>query len=242
MMRAFVLVLAVVPAALAAPRATAQDASGFLLPQAERIVFRDCADCPEMVVLESGLALSSTPVTRAQFGAFAEATGFGQGSWGCVWRTPEIPQEQDHPVVCVSWNDAVAYADWLSTHTGRSYRLPTAEEFAYASAGGEIGNYWWGQDVGEARANCLGCGSPWDGKGTAPVGSFAANRFGVKDAVGNVWVWLDSCAPDGCDERLLAGGSWFSPAGDLRAGRTIWNAPDRRFDTYGLRVVTDAAN
>ena len=102
--------------------------------------------------------------------------------------------------------------------------------------------YPWGDDIklnGKAMANCNGCGSQWDGKQTAPVGSFAANRFGLYDMVGNVWEWTEDCwhhnyegAPaDGsawtsgdCGARVVRGGSWrydpTPPLGEPRLVRT----------------------
>jgi formylglycine-generating enzyme required for sulfatase activity len=79
------------------------------------------------------------------------------------------------PVVNVSWEDTVAYAAWLSKETGKRYRLPTEAEWEYATRAGTETTYWWGNEIGMNRASCDGCGSPWGGKQTAPVGSFAPN-------------------------------------------------------------------
>ena len=212
----------------------------FLLPRAEWVTFRDCPECPEMVTLPSGLSMSRAHVTRGQFAVFVRETGLQQGGWGCIWRRPDFPQNDDHPVVCISWNDAKRYAEWLAKRTARPYRLPTLEEMQSAIMGGEIGNYWWGQDIGANRASCLGCGSQWDGFGTAPAGSFAPNPFGLYDAVGNVWTWTEDCQSDACTDHLLIGGSWNSPPGDLRLKKQVWNGVDSRFNTYGIRVVIDA--
>ena len=213
----------------------------FVLPEAQKLTFADCQGCPPMVVLPSGLAISQTPVTKAQFALFVRETNFTQQDWGCVWGEPEFPQAPNHPVVCVSWNDAAAFAAWLATKSGKPYRLPTLEEMRYAAAGGESSPYWWGQDVGTGRANCRQCGSKWDGKGTAPAATFKPNRYGVSDAVGNVWVWTTSCHGTTCNERMLFGGAWSSPPSDLRATRSIWNEIGLRFNTYGFRIVIDAS-
>jgi formylglycine-generating enzyme required for sulfatase activity len=225
----FVLALSVVPCA-----------GQLVLPPPEERTVQDCPDCPELVTLPNGLAMSQAPVTRAQFAVFAAETGFEQPNWGCKWHATAIPQADDHPVVCVSFDDAVAYAEWLSTRTGQAYRLPTLAELRYAALAGQTGNYWWGQSVGQNRANCTGCGSPFDGKGTSPVGTFPKNPFHVLDAVGNVWIWTSDCAEDGCSERRLVGGGWANPPADLRVTKTIWNGVAVPFNTYGIRVVRDA--
>jgi formylglycine-generating enzyme required for sulfatase activity len=125
--------------------------------------------------------------------------------------------------VCVSWNDATAYAAWLSRKTHGAYRLLSEAEYEYAARGGTTTSYWWGDDVGEGMANCLHCGSQWDDRQTAPVGSFPRNPFGLYDGAGNVGSWTQDCyspsydgAPtngsartDGdCSLRVLHGGSW----------------------------------
>lgn len=97
-----------------------------------------------------------------------------------------------------------------------------------------------GGSVGRNRANCLGCGSPFDGKGTSPVTAFAKNPYHLLDAVGNVWVWTTDCAESGCDERRLIGGSWSNPPADLRVTKTIWNGTAIPFATYGIRVLREA--
>jgi formylglycine-generating enzyme required for sulfatase activity len=229
------MVLAWVGFGLACTPSTAQQ--GFVLPRPSLVTFKDCEHCPEMVVLPSGLAMSRTLVTRGQFTRFAQTTGFRQDGWGCVWQHPYFPQNDNHPVVCVSNAEATRYVEWLSQLTGAQYRLPTADEIRFAAMAGEIGPYWWGQSVGVNRANCRSCGSKWDGKGTAPVGSFAANPYGVYDPVGNVWQWTSTCHGVECNDRILIGGAWSSPPGDLRVTSQIWNRPDMRFNTYGGRVV-----
>jgi formylglycine-generating enzyme required for sulfatase activity len=128
------------------------------------------------------------------------------------------------PVINVSRDDAKAYVSWLSRKTDKPYRLLTEAEYEYATRAGTQTAYPWGDDIGKNNANCDGCRSPWDGKRTAPVGSFAANAFGLYDMVGNVWAWTEDCwhdnyngAPaDGlawasgdCSRRVVRGGSWL---------------------------------
>ena len=102
------------------------------------------------------------------------------------WDNPNFAQTDNHPVTCVSWNDATKYAVWLSDKTGKNYRLPTEAEWEYAARAGTDTKYWWGNKIGKNNANCDGCGSKWDDKQTAPVGSFAANAFGLHDVHGNL--------------------------------------------------------
>lgn len=210
-----------------------------IVPKFEAQPFRDCDACPTMITLPSGFTISRAPVTRREFAAFVAATNYRRGGWGCNWDYAHIPQTDDHPVVCVTFQGAETYVRWLSETTGRSYRLPTVEEMRYAAMGNVSGNYWWGQAIGRNRANCVACGSEWDGKGTAPIGSFEPNPFGVTDAVGNVWIWTSDCREGNCGERFLIGGSWSSPPGDLRNTKTIWNEVDVPFNTYGIRVVRE---
>lgn len=209
----------------------------FIVPDFEARPFQDCGHCPVMVTLPNGLQISRAPVTRGEFAAFVEATGYQRQGWGCNWSFAHIEQTDDHPVVCVTFEGAQLYADWLSAETGHLYRLPSIDEMQYAAMGNQTGNYWWGQAIGKNRANCVACGSPFDGKGTSPVGSFEPNPFGLLDAVGNVWIWTTDCRDEGCTERQLIGGSWSSPPGDLRMTKRIWNGVDVPFNTYGIRVV-----
>jgi formylglycine-generating enzyme required for sulfatase activity len=210
-----------------------------LLPTPELRAEKDCPDCPELVILPDGLFMSRAPVTRAEFEVFVKETGFRNTGWGCKWPKPGFPQTDRDPVVCITYHMAELYVDWLSKRTGRAYRLPTMKELTYAAMGFEASNYWWGQSIGRNRANCTGCGSPYDGKGTSPVDTFPPNPFNLLDAVGNVWIWTTDCTTAECTERKLAGGGWSSPPSDLRIAKSISNAPDIPFNTYGLRVVRE---
>jgi formylglycine-generating enzyme required for sulfatase activity len=130
---------------------------------------------------------------------------------------------RQRPVNDVNWDQAQRYVAWMTKMTGKSYRLLTESEWEYSARAGTQTAYYWGDRVGEGNANCAGCGSQWDSKQTAPVGSFAANGFGLYDMLGNVWEWVEDCyhptydgAPtDGsawnsadCRTRLIRGGSW----------------------------------
>lgn len=122
------------------------------------------------------------------------------------------------PVIHVSWKDALAYAAWLSAKTGVKYRLPTAVEWEYAALAGARTAFPWGDKLGKNKANCDGCGSKWDNRQSAPVGSFAPNRFGLYDMVGNVNEWVSDCFPtrskgsQTCMKYLYFGGAWITSA------------------------------
>ncbi|MEK8020315.1 MAG: SUMF1/EgtB/PvdO family nonheme iron enzyme [Candidatus Parabeggiatoa sp.] len=133
------------------------------------------------------------PLTVAEFRQFVEATGYQteaeKGKDTSNWRNPSFPQQDDQPVVRISWNDAMAYIDWLTQQTDQKYCLPSEAQWEYAARAGTDTDYWWGNEIGQNRAVCYKCGSQWDNKQTAPVGSFEPNPFGLYDTVGNVWEW-----------------------------------------------------
>jgi formylglycine-generating enzyme required for sulfatase activity len=156
------------------------------------------------------------------------------------------------PVIFVSWDDAQAYVAWLSRMTGKTYRLLTEAEWEYAARAGSQTTYSWGDEIGKENANCEGCGSQWDKKRTAPVGSFAANAFGLHDMHGNVWEWVEDCyhgdykgAPtDGsawiaggeCGRRVVRGGGWLDVPQNLRAASRFGNSATGRDHLLGFRV------
>jgi formylglycine-generating enzyme required for sulfatase activity len=175
------------------------------------------------VVVRSPFALGRYHVTVGEYRAFATATGRGDGgqcaTWngtqwqyqtGLGWRNPGFSQTDRDPVVCVSWEDGQAYAQWLSGRTGRGYRLPTEAEWEYAARGGTTTRWWWGEsEAGQCGAangadqsarEAVPGTSGWvfapcrDGFAyTSPVGRFAANRFGLSDMGGNAWQWVVDC-------------------------------------------------
>ena len=163
----------------------------------------------------------------------------------------------NRPVINVSWNDAQTYIAWLNKRTGKRYRLPTEAEWEYASRGGRNDTaYSWGYAIGKNNANCDGCGSQWDNKQTAPVGSFAANPYGLYDMHGNVWEWCqdkwhsdyqgaptDGSAWESGDSasRVLRGGSWDLFARSLRSAFRNFSTPDYRYYGSGFRLVLGQA-
>lgn len=239
------------------------------------------------VNLARKVAIGRHEVTRGQYAAFARATNRADSpeclSWvgdrlvpaaGRSWRDPGIPQSDDHPVVCVSWRDASAYAAWLASKTGKAYRLPSEAEWEYAArggtstafafSGGEAGACQYA-NIGDRRAEAAM--SVWRtadcddgvGFGTAKVGSYLPNGYGLHDTIGNVWEWVADCyrsnydgAPtDGtawgnggeCGSVLDRGGGFSSLLpGNLRpANRSKSPSPDLGVYTLGFRVARDMA-
>ena len=173
--------------------------------------------------------LGQTEVTVGQFRTFAGTSGYkteAEQSRGCVtnekiegdrgknWRNPGFNQNAQQPVVCVSWNDAQNYIEWIKTKTGEQYRLPSEAEWEYAVRSGSETDYSWGNSIGNNKANCGGCGSRWDDSQTAPVASFAANAFGLYDMHGNVYEWVQDCWNDSYQGAPIDGSAWLS--GDCR--------------------------
>jgi formylglycine-generating enzyme required for sulfatase activity len=185
--------------------------------------------------------------------AFAGGTGRVETS-GCSWRAPGFQQADNEPVVCVSWDDAQAYAQWLSQQTSYVYRLPSEAEWEYAARGGTTTARWWGDEIGEGRTVCFNCGSRWDHRSTAPAASFPPNAFGVYDTLGNVWFWTQDCwtatlaerprddravLTGNCNRRIVRGGSWQSPSWAVRAAHRDWEDAGNREDDVGFVVVRE---
>ena len=116
------------------------------------------------------------------------------------------------PVVCVSWNDATEYTNWLSAQTGAMYGLPSEAEWEYAARGVRRATE---SENAAKGANCASCESVWGGRQTAPVGSFAPNRFGLYDMRGNVGEWTADCWNEGYGGAPSDGGAWLE--GDCSA-------------------------
>jgi len=244
------------------------------------VSFKECAqDCPEMVVVPAGsftmggqlyvaqpqhtvtidkpFAVSKYELTFADWDACLAAGGCNgykpkdQG-WG----------RGQQPVINVNWDDAQQYLAWLSKMTGKTYRLLSEAEYEYAARAGTTTYFPWGNDIklnNEAMANCEQCGSQWDRKQTAPVGSFPPNKFSLYDMVGNIHEWTKDCVHTGykgaptndsawlednggdCTARVVRGGSWMDDpdlvGSEWRAG---YSANTRDW-AFGLRVARTLA-
>ena len=176
------------------------------------------------VTIGASFAIGVYEVTVAEFGRFVDETGYSAGSscyvyegtWvsrdGRNWRNPGFGQSGGHPVACVSWNDAQAYAAWLSRRTGEAYRLPSESEWEYAARAGTATSRYWGEGESGQCGHANGADASlkerhsdrqWttascrDGHAhTAPAGSFTANGWGLQDMLGNVWEWTEDCWND----------------------------------------------
>jgi formylglycine-generating enzyme required for sulfatase activity len=161
-------------------------------------------------------------------------------------------QTSNGPVGCVNWFDAQAYVAWLSKQTGHAYRLLSEAEYEYLNRAGTVTAYWWGEDIGINRTVCDGCGSAWDKRQLAVVGSFAPNAFGLYDTTGNSWSWLADCwnanyagvpadgsaATEGdCDLHVMRGGGERSPARELRSAYRSRHWFSLRNIVVGFRVA-----
>lgn len=286
-------------------------------------VFRDCAECPQMVVIPAGefrmgsltsesaryadeepthivrfsrpFALGRYEISVAEFRRFALDADYetdleiradtlykGVPSQGCYawdasdrrwewrrgrsWRSPGFPQDDRHPVTCVSWNDARAYAEWLSRKTGKRYRLASEAEWEYAARAGTPSARFWGDEAERAcrhanvadrtlnrilsRVDHHDCDDGY--LYTAPIGTFQPNQFGIYDILGNLWEWVEDCvnvnyesAPaDGsawargdCSRRIVRGGGWFNDPRDVRSARRGNNHAFHRSINSGIRIA-----
>ena len=270
--------------------------------------FRDCPECPELVVVPDGSFMMGSPsseesrdddegpvhrvtferpfavgvkeVTRGEYGRFVSETGrsmgdscwtYEGGEWeersGHHWKSPGFSQTDEHPVVCVNWNDAQAYVRWLSRKTGEAYRLLSESEWEYVARAGTVTARYWGG--GRGRGQCeYANGADREAKRhnsgwttvdcddgyyrTSPVGSFAPNEYKLHDVLGNVWEWVEDCSNDSysgaptdgsawesgnCDERVVRGGSWYVEPWNLRSADRFGVTSGFRSDFVGFRVA-----
>lgn len=223
--------------------------------QAESI--RDCAECPEMVVLPAGsfqMGMAGRPATEPVRNVTLPAFAIGrtevtQGQWKAIMGTnPSKFQAcgEDCPVERVTWPDTQEFVKRLSARTGKTYRLPSEAEWEYACRAGQQGRYCGGDDPDKLA---------WYGDehgSTQPAGQKQVNAWHLHDMSGNVWEWTQDCmhpnyqgAPfDGsaweepeCRSRVLRGGSWLSGPQYGQAVIRFGFKPDFRSADFGFRVV-----
>jgi len=193
--------------------------------------------------------IDKTPVTNAEYARFVEATGYvttaeKEGGWdpkkeglvkGFDWRHPEGPESDiegrvNHPVVQVSWHDAVAYAEWAGK------RLPTEEEWEKAARGTDGREYPWGDEKPTPDL----CNFGENEGGTTPVGKYSPqgdSPYGCADMAGNVWEWTASELESGSSHRVLRGGAFLDAEYHVRCAYRSWDDPHYRFTDLGLRLV-----
>ena len=193
-------------------------------------VFRDCPNCPEMVVIPAGrfrmgdlngggnldetpvhevriakpFAMGRYEVTFAEYDRYAHVTG--KENPDDTWNSGG----GNHPVINVSWQDAQGYVRWLSQETGQRYRLPSEAEWEYAARAGSTTTYSWGNSPSGKHANANeDDGWPSDGyELTAPTGSFIPNQFGLYDMSGNVGEWVEDCWHSNYQGAPVDGSAW----------------------------------
>lgn len=241
----------------------------------ERESWQQGVESPQhKVTIAKPVAVGRHAVTRGQFAAFVRATGqkMDGGVWvlegddvvedpKVSWRSPGFSQDDRHPVVCVDWWDALAYVAWLSQLTGATYRLLSEAEREYVARANTTTTFWWGSTISPTQANYDGTAEPYKGggakgewrKATVPVGSFAANPWGLFNVHGNVLEWCEDVWHDTYDGapsdgsvwlvgddtslRVIRGGSWSSNPRDLRSALRNGCPPGIRYDFIGFRVA-----
>ena len=251
--------------------------------------FRECPQCPHMVVIPAGEFMMGSPEAEQQrdndegprqnvkiaepFAAGAFEVSFDEwdacvADGGCNGHRPSDVGwgRGRQPAVILSWDDAQAYVGWLSTETGRPYRLLSEAEWEYAARAGTDTAFWWGSAIDGSKANYDGS-MPFAGSPpaefrhrTVPVDSFAPNPFGLHNVHGNVWEWVEDCynrhyaampeatkqtgapwTPPDCEFRVFRGGSWGDGAQVLRAANRGRYEPFIRNTNSGLRVARTLA-
>jgi len=222
---------------------------------------------PVHEVCLDGFSIAKYDVTVADFSNFVQGSGYiteAESSGGCYvhdgiswnmnpkanWRNPGFKQENNHPVVCVTWKDAAQYAEWLSRKDKMTYRLPTEAQWEYAArGGGKVERYAGGDDVDALAWHSANA----DGT-THPVGLKKPNALGLYDMSGNVWQWTGDWysqsyyrqsprdnpkGPSEGTKRVFRGGSWFYDARGVRASYRDFAPADYRSSYLGFRLVLD---
>jgi serine/threonine-protein kinase len=247
----------------------------------ERYVKRE-GEAPRKAKIKDGFWLGRTEVTVGQWKQFVAATGYKSDAekrdfahcaydrqtktWkqnvkGASWRDPGFDQADNHPVGCVTWNDAVAFCEWLAERERRAgrlprgcqVRLPTEAEWEYACRAGTVGKWWWGdvKEEGEGRQNWSG--SAYGFEFTSPVDHYGArgrNGFGLADMLGNMQEWcLDDYDAAGAHEelykggglRVLRGGTFHYGPSYARCACRIPTTPGDANSYHGFRVAVGLA-
>ena len=220
------------------------------------------------VTLTQPFYMGVYPVTVGDFKRFVDKVGYktegeqdGKGDYGwtgkewvqdakITWRNPGFTQTAQDPVVCVSWNDAESYCQWLSEVEGKSYRLPTESEWEYACRAGSSTAFCFGE--AEARLGEYAWDDSNSGGKTHPVGQKAANAWGLYDMHGNVWEWCsdwhgeypssavtDPTGPSTGSYRVRRGGGWGSVRGgsNCRSACRGRHVPSNRYNDLGFLLA-----
>jgi formylglycine-generating enzyme required for sulfatase activity len=220
-------------------------------------------------------AIAKFPITNAQYDVFIGAGGYGQREWwteagweakqrglsldwttggpaeGTPWDGPRFRGDPkfdgaDHPVIGVSWFEAVAFCRWLSDASGEAISLPTEAQWQYAAQGEDGRRYPWGDEWDCTR--CNNSVAPCQSDSTTPVRQYEGigdSPFGVVDMSGNVWEWClsgydnpDAPIDDGAAPRVIKGGGWFHfTKADCRLTFRYSDVPYASYNFRGLRIV-----
>jgi formylglycine-generating enzyme required for sulfatase activity len=233
------------------------------------------------VAFERGFAISRREISVGEFRTFVKASGYRPISVGARSSTiydeksgsmterRGVTWEFDHagrraaaelPVIHVGWLDARAYADWLATGTGKSYRLPSEAEFEYVLRAGGQQRFPWGEDEprrlvdnltgdadrSESKRNWVNAFKNYDDGhwGPAPVGSFERNRFGLENVIGNVSEWVEDCWHDSYQRAPMDGSAWVNPGCSRRVirGASWASAPDQVRSAFRLSAAPTTTN
>jgi len=221
------------------------------------------------VVITRPFLMSATEVTIGQYNEFVRATGYktmperdGKGGMyydngkqegpEYTWQEPKEGWEAtpDHPVTQITYQDAVAFCEWLTKKEGRNYRLPTEAEWEWAARAGSDGKWYFGDDAAVADDHIV-----MGAKHPAPVATKEPNAFGLFDMLGNVWEMTsdfadpqyyanspaeDPTGPEEGNARTRRGGAYaMTPGTELRSAYRKPNKPDYRGLHVGFRVVAD---
>jgi formylglycine-generating enzyme required for sulfatase activity len=207
-----------------------------------------------LVTIHRPFAVGRFAVTVGEFSAFVRATnhdfaknavshlGRSKETEGVSFLNPGFPQTDRSPVVCVSWEDACAYANWVAEITGKSYRLLSEAEWEYVFRAGTTSAHWWGSTFVEQQFEL----------GTVAVDSHEPNPWGLYNILGNVWEWVQdlwhdtyqSAPTDGSawiegasERRVVRGAAWTANSGRLRYARRSWPLYDLPEDNIGFRLA-----
>ena len=237
------------------PEMVTIEAGSFLMGSPDKEPERDNDEGPQHQVNVAAFELGKTEVTFTQWDACV-ADG------GCTHK----PEDQgwgrgQRPVISVSWDDAQAYVAWLNQKTAnKGYRLPSEAEWEYAARAGTTTPFSTGDCIKTDQAlyngtwDYNGCGAKTGAwmKKTQPVGSYAANPWGLRDMHGNVWEWVEDCRNDGdlaartsrsarrheqCEKRLVRGGSWYDGPRYLRSASRFKYPSNSRLKFLGFRLA-----
>jgi|SRR5579863_1771754 formylglycine-generating enzyme len=205
---------------------------------------QDC-ECPVHRVWVDAFLLAAAQVTNDEYGRFLLATGAAPPPF---WQDPNFNHPQQ-PVAGVSWHEGVRYCEWLSSQTGRGYRLPTEAEWECAARGGlEQKQFPWGDDPPQSRPDYA---ARWQ-TGPDPVARYAPNAFGLYDIGDNVHEWCSDWyepnyyavspernprGPEEGQRKASRGGSWRHQIKVARCSARSSIPPQFQYADYGFRVA-----